>query len=99
MRTMKPVAKIGVIRFRIGTEAIPAMTSPDNKQVSRFARPSSSPRPAEVPHRRELEIFATEQIAVAEIEGDQVDAGDQVEEERDEAHQQNDEEEPQRHAD
>ena len=38
MRTMKPVAKIGVIRFRIGTEAIPAMTSPDKNTVNRFAR-------------------------------------------------------------
>ena len=52
-----------------------------------------------MPHRRKLEIFATEQVAVAEIEGDQVDAGDQQKEERDQAHQQHDDEESQRHAD
>ncbi len=100
MCTMKAVAKSGVIRFKIGTEASPAMISPHRNTVSRLAflqRLGIGGR--QVAHGGELEIFAPEQIAVAEIERDQVDAGNEQQEQRDDVDQQHDEEEFQRQPD
>ncbi len=84
MRTMKAVAKSGVSRFKIGTEASPAMMSPHRNTVSRFALPEPlCLRRREMPHGGKLEIFPPQQIAVAEIEGDEVDARNEQQEQGD----------------
>ena len=80
---MKAVAKSGVMRFRIGTEATPAMIRPHIKPATRFAlRNCFASSGGMWRMAASSEIPAPEQIAVAEIEGDEVDAGDQQKEQR-----------------
>ena len=73
IRTIKPVAKSGVTRFRIGTEASAAMINPHKSTVTRFA--FSDPfclGPAHMTHGGEFEILPAEQIAIAHVERDEI---------------------------
>ena len=100
MRTMKAVAKSGVSRLRIGTEARPAMIKAAQRHVA-HVRFTQAPRlfGRQMPHGHHLEIFTPQQITVADIEGDQVHAGHEQQQQRDEVHHQHGNEESQAHTD
>ncbi len=85
MRTMKAVAKSGVSKLRKGTEASAGDHQAAERDIASICLPKR-PRLGgrKMPHRHHLEIFAAEQIAVAGVKRDEVDAGDQQQEQRDE---------------
>ena len=81
--TIIAAANSGASRLRSGTEMKAAISSPARNTVPACRRRSAlASASGPVPHRRELEELAAEQIAVDDEEGGDVDAGHQQQQQR-----------------